>query len=75
MLSCTNPVKRLAVFTQSTQMVQVPLTYLVTKLLRAGDGQSFRREWMALLISTAPGMTTNMASVTLPVNFGSDWIK
>ena len=72
MLSCTNPVQRSAVFTQSTQLVQVPLMYFVTKLLPMGGGQSLRREWMALVILTAPGMTTNMASVTLSVNFGSD---
>ena len=30
-----------------------------------GGGQSLRREWIALMILTAPGMTTNMASVTL----------
>ena len=46
--------------------------YFVTKLLPMGGGQSLRREWMALMILTAPGMTTNMASVTLSVNFGSD---
>ena len=48
--------------------------YFVTKLLPMGGGQSLRREWMALLILTAPGMTTNTASVTLSVNFGSDYI-
>ena len=72
MLSSTNPVQGSAVFTQSTQLVQVPLRYFVTKLLPMGGGQSLRREWMALVILTAPGMTTNMASVTLSVNFGSD---
>ena len=46
--------------------------YFVTKLLPMGGGQSHRREWMALMILAAPGMTTNMASVTLSVNFGSD---
>ena len=30
---------------------------------------------MALLTLTAPRMTTNMALVTLAVNFGSDWTK
>ena len=44
----------------------------MTKLLPMGGGQSLRRECMALMILTAPGMTTNMASVTLSVNFGSD---
>ena len=34
----------------------------MTKLLPMGGGQSLRREWMALMILTAPGMTTNMAS-------------
>ena len=72
MLSCTNPVQGSAVFIQSTQLVQVPLMYFVTKLLPMGGEQSLRREWMALMILTAPGMTTNMASVTLSVNFGSD---
>ena len=43
-LSSTIPVKGSAVFTQSTQMAQVPLMSIVTKLLPAGDGQSFRRE-------------------------------
>ena len=75
MLSSTIPVKGSAVFTQSTQMAQVPLMSIVTKLLPVGDGQSFRREWMAPLILTAPGMTTNVASVTCSVNFGSDWTR
>ena len=43
-LSSTIPVKGSAVFTQSTQMAQVPLMSIVTKLLPVGDGQSFRRE-------------------------------
>ena len=38
-LSCTNLVEGSAVFTQSTQMVQASLMYIVTKLQPAGDGQ------------------------------------
>ncbi|RMX38712.1 hypothetical protein pdam_00024845 [Pocillopora damicornis] len=43
-LSCTNPVQGSAVFTQSTQLVQVPLMYFVTRLLPMGGEQSLRRE-------------------------------
>ena len=74
-LSCTNLVEGSTMFTQSTQTVQAPLMYIVTKLQPVGDRQWSRREWMALSILTAPGMTPNMVSVTWSVNFELDWTR
>ena len=47
--------------------------YTVTKQHLVGGGQYFKGDSMALLISTAPGMTTNMALATaLKEIFGWD---
>ena len=53
----------------------MPLICIVTKLQPLADGQWSRREWMALSILNALRKTTNMASVTWSVNFGSDWTR
>ena len=63
-LSCANLVQRSAVFIQSTLMVQVPLMCTVTKQQPEGGGQCSKRDWTALLISTAAGGTTNLDSET-----------
>ena len=41
--------------------------------LPEGDGKWSKRGWMALWISTATGLTTRMALVTLMASFDSDW--
>ena len=74
-LSCTNPVKESAVFTQSTLMVQVPLMCSVTKQQTVGGGQYCRRDWTVPLISIATGTTIKMASVTWMTSFGWDWTR
>ena len=71
-LSCTNLVKNSAVFTQSTLMVQGPLMCSVTKKRPVGGGQCSKRDWTARLISTAAGVITSVALVTLMASFGLD---
>ena len=74
--SCTNLAKESVVFIKSTRMVlDLILKCFVTKNLLAGDGQWPRRGWVALWISTATGLTTRMALVTLMASFSSDWTK
>ena len=74
--SCTNLAKESVVFIKSTRMVlDLILKCFVTKHLLAGDGQWPRRGLMALWISTATGLTTRMALVTLMASFSSDWTK
>ena len=61
-LKSTRRVNVLAVFSQSSLIMLDPLMCSVTKQQPVGGGQCSRRDWMARLISTAVGMTTNKAS-------------
>ena len=55
-------------------MTNLPLMYIATRQGLVEDGQWSRRGWMASLISTAAGLTTEMASVISSfVNIGLDW--